>query len=39
MLADQLMDEFQTVIKPLSHIFSHVRGSAGSTNLGHGEVA
>jgi two-component system chemotaxis sensor kinase CheA len=33
------MGEFQTVIKPLSKIFSHVRGLGGSTILGSGEVA
>ncbi|MDP3636410.1 MAG: chemotaxis protein CheW, partial [Azonexus sp.] len=36
---DQLMGEFQTVIKPLSSIFRHLRGIGGSTILGTGEVA
>lgn len=38
-VVDQLMGEFQTVIKPLSSIFRHLRGIGGSTILGNGEVA
>jgi two-component system chemotaxis sensor kinase CheA len=38
-VVDQLMGEFQTVIKPLSAIFKHLRGIGGSTILGTGEVA
>ena len=38
-VVDQLMGEFQTVIKPLSTIFRHLRGVAGSTILGSGDVA
>jgi two-component system chemotaxis sensor kinase CheA len=38
-VVDELMGEFQTVIKPLGKIFSHVRGLGGSTILGSGEVA
>lgn len=38
-VVDQLMGEFQTVIKPLSNIFRHLRGIAGSTILGSGDVA
>lgn len=38
-VVDQLMGEFQTVIKPLSTIFRHLRGIGGSTILGTGEVA
>ena len=38
-VVDQLMGEFQTVIKPLSSIFRHLRGIGGSTILGSGEVA
>jgi len=38
-VVDQLMGEFQTVIKPLSNIFRHLRGIGGSTILGTGEVA
>lgn len=38
-VVDQLMGEFQTVIKPLSSIFRHLRGIGGSTILGTGEVA
>ncbi len=36
---DNLLGEFQTVIKPLGKLFSHVRGISGSTILGSGEVA
>ncbi len=39
LVVDRLMGEFQTVIKPLGRIFSHVRGVGGSTILGNGEVA
>ncbi|NTV09265.1 MAG: chemotaxis protein CheA [Zoogloea sp.] len=38
-VVDQLLGEFQTVIKPLGTIFRNVRGIAGSTILGSGEVA
>lgn len=38
-VVDQLAGEFQTVIKPLGKIFSHIRGIGGSTILGSGEVA
>lgn len=38
-VVDQLLGEFQTVIKPLGKIFSHIRGIGGSTILGSGEVA
>jgi two-component system, chemotaxis family, sensor kinase CheA len=38
-VVDQLMGEFQTVIKPLSTIFRHLRGIGGSTILGTGDVA
>ena len=33
------MGEFQTVIKPLSRVFSQVKAISGSTILGSGEVA
>jgi two-component system chemotaxis sensor kinase CheA len=36
---DKLVGEFQTVIKPLGSIFSHIQGISGSTVLGSGEVA
>jgi two-component system, chemotaxis family, sensor kinase CheA len=36
---DKLVGEFQTVIKPLGNIFSHIQGISGSTVLGSGEVA
>lgn len=39
LVVDRLLGEFQTVIKPLSHLFSGVRGIGGSTILGTGEVA
>lgn len=38
-VVDQLLGEFQTVIKPLGGLFSHLRGIGGSTILGSGEVA
>lgn len=38
-VVDQLLGEFQTVIKPLGTMFRHVRGIGGSTILGSGEVA
>ena len=38
-VVDELLGEFQTVIKPLSSIFRHLRGIGGSTILGSGEVA
>lgn len=38
-VVDQLMGEFQTVIKPLGTIFRHIKGIGGSTILGSGEVA
>lgn len=39
LVVDELMGEFQTVIKPLGKIFSTLRGISGSTILGNGEVA
>ena len=38
-VVDQLMGEFQTVIKPLGRMFANLRGISGSTILGSGEVA
>lgn len=38
-IVDKLQGEFQTVIKPLSKLFTHVQGVAGSTILGNGMVA
>lgn len=38
-VVDQLQGEFQTVIKPLGQLFRHLRGVAGSTILGSGDVA
>lgn len=39
LVVDELMGEFQTVIKPLSSLFRHLKGISGSTILGSGEVA
>lgn len=39
LLVDRLLGEHQTVIKPLGQVFQHIRGLAGSTILGSGEVA
>ena len=39
LVVDQLMGEFQTVIKPLGKVFRHTRGLGGFTILGSGEVA
>jgi two-component system chemotaxis sensor kinase CheA len=39
LVVDELMGEFQTVIKPLGRLFGHIRGIGGSTILGSGEVA
>jgi two-component system chemotaxis sensor kinase CheA len=39
LVVDTLLGEFQTVIKPLSPIFSEVKCISGSTILGTGEVA
>lgn len=38
-VVDQLLGEYQTVIKPLSTMFRNLRGIGGSTILGSGEVA
>ena len=39
LVVDQLMGEFQTVIKPLGRMFANLRVIGGSTILGSGEVA
>ena len=39
LVVDELMGEFQTVIKPLGPVFSQLKGIAGSTILGSGDVA
>ncbi|MEN6585131.1 MAG: chemotaxis protein CheA [Sulfuricella sp.] len=39
LVVDELMGEFQTVIKPLSSLFRQLKGISGSTILGSGEVA
>jgi two-component system chemotaxis sensor kinase CheA len=38
-VVDQLLGEFQTVIKPLGSMFHNLKGIGGSTILGSGEVA
>ncbi|MEW5770070.1 MAG: chemotaxis protein CheA [Pseudomonadota bacterium] len=38
-VVDELLGEFQTVIKPLGRLFAHLKGISGSTILGSGEVA
>jgi two-component system chemotaxis sensor kinase CheA len=38
-VVDQLLGEFQTVIKPLGNLFRNLRGISGSTILGSGDVA
>ena len=38
-VVDNLLGEFQTVIKPMGKLFSHVQCISGSTILGSGEVA
>lgn len=39
LIVDDLMGEYQTVIKPLGRLFSNLPGISGSTILGNGEVA
>lgn len=39
LVVDRLLGEAQTVIRPLSKIFSQVKGISGSSILGSGEVA
>jgi len=39
LVVDTLLGEFQTVIKPLGHIFNQVTCISGSTILGSGDVA
>jgi two-component system chemotaxis sensor kinase CheA len=39
LIVDRLLGEHQTVIKPLGEVFQHIRGLAGCTILGSGEVA
>ena len=39
LVVDELLGEFQTVIKPLANLFNRVKGVSGSTILGTGEVA
>ena len=39
LVVDQLLGEFQTVIRPLGKVFVNLKGISGSTILGSGEVA
>ncbi len=39
LLVDELLGEFQTVIKPLGHIFNQLSWVTGSTILGTGDIA
>ncbi|WP_336756888.1 chemotaxis protein CheA [Aeromonas hydrophila] len=39
LVVDELLGEFQTVIKPLGKLFQRLQGISGSTILGGGEVA
>lgn len=39
LMVDELLGEFQTVIKPLGKLFGGLKGFSGSTILGTGEVA
>jgi two-component system chemotaxis sensor kinase CheA len=38
-VVDDLLGEMQAVIKPLSRLFSRIRGIGGSTVLGTGQLA
>ncbi len=39
LVVDELLGEYQTVIKPLGKVFQHLKGISGATILGSGEVA
>ena len=39
LVVDELLGEFQTVIKPMARMFNHLKCIAGSTILGNGSVA
>lgn len=39
LIVDELVGEFQTVIKPLSKIFKNAKGIGGATILGNGQVS
>jgi two-component system chemotaxis sensor kinase CheA len=39
LVVDELMGEYQTVIKPLGRLFGNLKGIGGSTILGSGDVA
>lgn len=39
LIVDELLGEYQTVIKPLGKLFANLSGISGSTILGSGEVA
>ena len=39
LIVDELLGEFQTVIKPIGKIFQNLKGISGATILGNGKVA
>jgi len=39
LVVDELLGEYQTVIKPLGRVFQNLKGISGATILGSGEVA
>ncbi len=39
LVVDELLGEYQTVIKPMGQVFQHLSGISGATILGSGEVA
>ena len=39
LLVDELLGEYQTVIKPLGDVFANVLGISGGSILGSGEIA
>lgn len=39
LVVDELLGEYQTVIKPLGQVFQNLKGISGATILGSGEVA
>jgi two-component system chemotaxis sensor kinase CheA len=39
LVVDELLGEYQTVIKPLGKVFQNLKGISGATILGSGEVA
>lgn len=39
LIVDELLGEFQTVIKPMGKVFQNLKGISGATILGNGKVA